>query len=123
MHGVAGPLWCPELELPRPSHLHVLLAHVSTAALLTAVVSYCELLCSACHFVLDLALYCHRLPFYYIAKLGFLVALWHPSTKLALTIYAKVFSPLLASYEADIDRFVVEARTKLSDLAGHQAGQ
>jgi hypothetical protein len=37
-----------------------------------------------------------RLPFYYIAKLGFLVALWHPSTKLASSIYAKAVAPLVS---------------------------
>jgi receptor expression-enhancing protein 5/6 len=30
------------------------------------------------------------LPFYYLAKLGFLLALWHPSTRLAQSIYQKV---------------------------------
>jgi hypothetical protein len=37
-----------------------------------------------------------RLPFYYLAKLGFLVALWHPSTKLAAALYGKAIAPLLA---------------------------
>jgi hypothetical protein len=30
------------------------------------------------------------LPFYYIGKLGFLLALWHPSTRLAQSLYQKV---------------------------------
>jgi hypothetical protein len=38
----------------------------------------------------------HRLPFYSLAKLGFLAALWHPSTKLAASIYVKGLAPLLA---------------------------
>jgi len=77
------------------------------------------------------ALYCTQwlidfllcwLPLYYIAKLGFLVALWHPSTRVALTIYNKLFHPLLTSYEADIDKAVVETRTRGLDIVGQQAG-
>ncbi|GBF89397.1 hypothetical protein Rsub_01969 [Raphidocelis subcapitata] len=63
------------------------------------------------------------LPFYYLAKLGFLVALWHPSTKLAAALYGKAIAPLLASYEADIDRFVSEGRAKAGDLVGHHSAQ
>ncbi|KAF8061165.1 Reep5 [Scenedesmus sp. PABB004] len=61
------------------------------------------------------------LPFYYVAKLGFILALWHPSTQLAASLYAKVLSPLVATYEADIDRFVMDARAKGSDLVGQHA--
>ncbi|KAI8472523.1 MAG: TB2/DP1, HVA22 family-domain-containing protein [Monoraphidium minutum] len=63
------------------------------------------------------------LPFYYLAKLGFLVALWHPSTKLAAAIYAKALAPLVSSYEADIDRFVSEGRAKAGDLVGQHSAQ
>lgn len=52
------------------------------------------------------------LPFYYIAKLGFLLALWHPSTRLAQSVYQKVLSPLAITYEADIDRLQQDVRTK-----------
>jgi hypothetical protein len=52
------------------------------------------------------------LPFYYIAKLGFIMALWHPSTRLAQSLYQKVLSPLAITYEADIDRLHQDVRTK-----------
>lgn len=77
------------------------------------------------------ALYCTQwlidfvlcwLPFYYVAKLGAIVALWHPSTRLALTIYTRVFGPVLSSYEADIDKLLVESKTRGMDLMGQHAG-
>lgn len=37
-----------------------------------------------------------RLPFYSVAKLGFIAALWHPSTKLAASLYTKGIAPLLS---------------------------
>eukprot|EP00879_Flechtneria_rotunda_P000396 GHRR01000489.1.p1 GENE.GHRR01000489.1~~GHRR01000489.1.p1 ORF type:complete len:172 (+),score=30.07 GHRR01000489.1:196-711(+) len=58
------------------------------------------------------------LPFYYIFKLGFLLALWHPSTQLALTLYSKVFSPLVQTYEADIDMLYHDTKAKAADLLG-----
>jgi hypothetical protein len=61
------------------------------------------------------------LPFYYPAKLFFLYTLWAPSFKLAQTVYIKVVSPLLASYEADIDKAMAEGRVKLGDLVGHHS--
>lgn len=61
------------------------------------------------------------LPFYYLGKLVFITALWYPGTQLAQSIYHKVFSPLLSTYEADIDRFYMDSRTKLTDLVGQQA--
>lgn len=61
------------------------------------------------------------LPFYYIAKLGFIMALWHPSTRLAQSLYQKVLSPLAITYEADIDRLHQDVRTKAADLMGQHA--
>lgn len=61
------------------------------------------------------------LPFYYLAKLGFLLALWHPSTKLASAIYGKVLSPLVSTYEADIDKLHMDLKTKSGDLLGQHA--
>lgn len=52
------------------------------------------------------------LPFYYIAKLGFILALWHPSTRVAQSLYQKVLSPLAITYEADIDRLHQDLRVK-----------
>lgn len=77
------------------------------------------------------ALYCFQwlidfllcwLPLYFLAKLGFIVALWHPSTHLSQTIYRKMFSPLLNTYEADIDKMVVETKTRGVDIVGQHAG-
>lgn len=58
-----------------------------------------------------------------MAKLFFIYALWAPNFKLAATIYTKAISPLLGSYEADIDRSVLEARTKAADLMGQHTEQ
>jgi hypothetical protein len=57
------------------------------------------------------------LPFYYLAKLAFVAALWHPQSRLASALYAKFFAPLVGQYEADIDRAVSEARLRAGDLA------
>jgi len=67
-----------------------------------------------------IAVYC-RLPFYSLAKLFLLYALWAPSFKVASSIYTKALGPILASHEADIDKMVVEYRTKASDMFGQQA--
>lgn len=60
-------------------------------------------------------------PFYYLMKLAFLLALWHPSAKVAVTIYSKVFAPFVSSYEADIDKLYMDSRTKAGDLLGQHA--
>lgn len=52
------------------------------------------------------------LPFYFLFKLGFILALWHPSTRLAQSLYQKALSPLAVTYEADIDRLHADFRTK-----------
>jgi hypothetical protein len=49
-----------------------------------------------------------------ILQLGFILGLWYPSTKWAQSVYAKVFSPLVSSYEADIDKLYMDGRTKVS---------
>jgi hypothetical protein len=46
-------------------------------------------------------------------QLGFLLGLWYPSTKWAQYIYQKGFSPLVSTYEADIDKFCMDGRTKV----------
>eukprot|EP00882_Tetradesmus_deserticola_P000835 GHRQ01000908.1.p2 GENE.GHRQ01000908.1~~GHRQ01000908.1.p2 ORF type:complete len:204 (+),score=88.24 GHRQ01000908.1:396-1007(+) len=61
------------------------------------------------------------LPGYYLLKLGFMAALWHPSTRLAAWIYDRTVGPLLGSYEADIDSAWREAWTRASDISQHQA--
>jgi len=61
------------------------------------------------------------LPFYYLFKLGFILALWHPSTRVAQSLYQKALSPLAITYEADIDRLHADLRTKTADLVGQHA--
>ncbi len=61
------------------------------------------------------------LPFYYLAKLAFLAALWHPASRWSHSIYDKVFNPLISSYEADIDRLYMDARTKAADMIEQHA--
>jgi hypothetical protein len=61
------------------------------------------------------------LPFYYVAKLGFLLALWHPSTRVAQSLYQKVLSPLAITYEADIDRLHADFRTKTAGASACNA--
>ncbi|WIA23665.1 hypothetical protein OEZ86_010492 [Tetradesmus obliquus] len=84
----------------------------------------------ACYWTVLATLYCLQpfidllaswLPFYYLAKLGFLLGLWYPSTKWAQYLYARGFSPLVSSYEADIDKLYMDGRTKLADLMGQHA--
>lgn len=61
------------------------------------------------------------LPFYYVFKLAFILALWYPGTKWALHVYTKLFGPLVSTYEADIDRLAAEARTRATDMMGQHA--
>eukprot|EP00878_Enallax_costatus_P000443 GHUV01000534.1.p1 GENE.GHUV01000534.1~~GHUV01000534.1.p1 ORF type:complete len:174 (+),score=32.34 GHUV01000534.1:139-660(+) len=60
------------------------------------------------------------LPFYYVGKLAFILCLWYPNIQIAQSIYVKVFSPLLSTYEADIDKAYMDFRTKATDLVGQQ---
>ena len=61
-----------------------------------------------------------RLPFYYEAKVLFVLYLWHPKTQGALYLYAAYVQPFLLGHEGQIDNYMNEARTWLSDfLAAH----
>ncbi|KAF6257201.1 TB2/DP1, HVA22 family-domain-containing protein [Scenedesmus sp. NREL 46B-D3] len=84
----------------------------------------------ACYWTVLATFYCMQpfidlvlswLPFYYLFKLGFLLGLWYPSTKWAQGVYARAFRPLVSSYEADIDKFCMDGKTKLTDLMGQHA--
>ncbi|GIL87428.1 hypothetical protein Vretimale_1664 [Volvox reticuliferus] len=55
------------------------------------------------------------LPLYYEAKLVFVVALWHPRTQAAITLYDNYMSPLLRQHEATIDRLQAETRARIAD--------
>ncbi len=56
-----------------------------------------------------------RLPLYYEAKLAFVIALWHPRTHAAVTLYDSYMLPLLRKHEAGIDRFFEECRGRVAD--------
>ena len=50
------------------------------------------------------------IPFYFFAKLLFLVYLFHPITNGAQTVYEKVVQPLFKEYEDEIDAKFQEAK-------------
>ncbi|KMZ57785.1 HVA22-like protein h [Zostera marina] len=55
------------------------------------------------------------LPFYYEAKLGLYVYLWLPKTQGTIYIYNNIIRPYISSNETDIDRTILELRTRTSD--------
>jgi receptor expression-enhancing protein 1/2/3/4 len=57
-----------------------------------------------------------RLPFYYEAKVAFVVYLWHPRTQGALYLYTNVISPVLRKHEGLIDRKLAEGSSRFGDL-------
>lgn len=60
------------------------------------------------------------LPFYYEAKVLFVLYLWHPKSQGALYLYGAFVKPFLLSHEGHIDEYVNEAKTWLQDfLAAH----
>eukprot|EP00048_Salpingoeca_helianthica_P015740 m.228353 g.228353 ORF g.228353 m.228353 type:complete len:160 (-) comp17456_c0_seq1:290-769(-) len=67
------------------------------------------------------------LPFYYEAKLLFLIFLIHPSFKGADTIYRKTLHPTLLQYEPQIDQLLAStferARAKISSVGGALVSQ
>ena len=56
-----------------------------------------------------------RIPLYYEAKLLFVLWLWYPSSKGALSLYTHTLQPLLSAHEATIDRTLAETRELLFD--------
>lgn len=56
-----------------------------------------------------------RIPLYYEAKLLFVVWLWYPSTKGAVSLYTHTLQPLLAAHEATIDQKLADIREILFD--------
>ena len=52
------------------------------------------------------------LPFYYLAKIVFLVWCFHPATKGAMIIYARVLQPLFGQLESRIEQVEKEIETK-----------
>ncbi|KAG2495582.1 hypothetical protein HYH03_006182 [Edaphochlamys debaryana] len=60
------------------------------------------------------------MPLYYEAKLVLVVAMWHPRTHVAVTLYDSYVLPLLRQNEANIDRFFVESRARVADAVTSQ---
>ncbi|RRT80171.1 hypothetical protein B296_00007962, partial [Ensete ventricosum] len=56
------------------------------------------------------------LPMYGEAKLAFFVYLWYPKTKGTTYVYETFFRPYVAKHENDIDRNLLELRTRAGDI-------
>ncbi|KAM5565101.1 putative HVA22-like protein g [Rosa sericea] len=56
-------------------------------------------------------------PMYSEAKLLFIIYLWFPKTKGTTYVYDSFFRPYLAKHENDIDRNLLELRTRAGDVA------
>ncbi|CAL5205442.1 unnamed protein product [Lathyrus oleraceus] len=56
-------------------------------------------------------------PMYSEAKLAFFIYLWYPKTKGTTYVYESFFRPYVAKHETDIDRNLMELRTRAGDFA------
>ncbi|XP_075480322.1 putative HVA22-like protein g [Primulina tabacum] len=56
-------------------------------------------------------------PMYGEAKLAFFIYLWFPKTKGATYVYDSFFRPYVAKHETEIDRSLLELRTRAGDIA------
>ncbi|CAI9786555.1 unnamed protein product [Fraxinus pennsylvanica] len=56
-------------------------------------------------------------PMYSEAKLAFFLYLWFPKTKGTTYVYDSFFRPYVAKHETDIDRNLLELRTRAGDMA------
>ncbi|CAI9755903.1 unnamed protein product [Fraxinus pennsylvanica] len=56
-------------------------------------------------------------PMYGEAKLAFFLYLWLPKTKGTIYVYDSFFRPYVAKHETDIDRNLLELRTRAGDMA------
>ncbi|XAR64189.1 hypothetical protein NMG60_11024436 [Bertholletia excelsa] len=56
-------------------------------------------------------------PMYSEAKLAFFIYLWYPKTMGTTYVYDSFFRPYIAKHEPEIDRNLLELRTKASDIA------
>ncbi|WJX15665.1 hypothetical protein P8452_05778 [Trifolium repens] len=54
-------------------------------------------------------------PMYSEAKLAFFIFLWYPKTKGTTYVYDSFFRPYVAKHEPEIDRSLMELRTRASD--------
>ncbi|GAV67830.1 TB2_DP1_HVA22 domain-containing protein [Cephalotus follicularis] len=57
------------------------------------------------------------LPMYSEAKLAFFIYLWYPKTKGTTYVYDSFFKPYVAKHENEIDRNLLELRTRAGDMA------
>ncbi|XP_059636517.1 putative HVA22-like protein g [Cornus florida] len=57
------------------------------------------------------------LPMYSEAKLAFVIYLWYPRTKGTTYVYDSFFKPYVAKHETEIDRNLLELRTRAGDIA------
>ncbi|XP_023644144.1 putative HVA22-like protein g isoform X2 [Capsella rubella] len=57
------------------------------------------------------------LPMYSEAKLAFFIYLWFPKTKGTTYVYDSFFRPYISKHENEIDRSLVEVRTRAGDIA------
>ncbi|KAM7517255.1 hypothetical protein LguiA_006838 [Lonicera macranthoides] len=56
-------------------------------------------------------------PMYSEAKLAFYIYLWYPKTKGTTYVYDSFFRPYVAKHETEIDRNLLELRTRAGDFA------
>ncbi|XP_004500947.1 putative HVA22-like protein g isoform X2 [Cicer arietinum] len=56
-------------------------------------------------------------PMYSEAKLAFFIYLWYPKTKGTTYVYDSFFRPYVAQHETDIDRSLLELKTRAGDIA------
>ncbi|KAG8377907.1 hypothetical protein BUALT_Bualt08G0082400 [Buddleja alternifolia] len=56
-------------------------------------------------------------PMYGEAKLAFVIYLWFPKTKGTTYVYDSFFRPYVAKHETEIDRNLLELRTRAGDMA------
>ncbi|KAJ0247765.1 HVA22-like protein h [Hirschfeldia incana] len=56
-------------------------------------------------------------PLYSEAKLAFFIYLWFPKTRGTTYVYDSFFKPYVAKHENEIDRNIVELRTRAGDMA------
>lgn len=57
------------------------------------------------------------LPMYSEAKLAFFIYLWFPKTRGTTYVYDSFFRPYIAKHEPDIDRNLMELKTRAGDMA------
>lgn len=91
--------------------------------------------------LLMMILLSYRLPMYSEAKLAFIVYLWYPKTQVWISylflisksygfcngehfqgtsyVYESFFKPYIGKHEAEIDRNLLELRTRAGDMAVH----